>query len=73
MEDTILVSYVQHTNGDIPVLIVGRKRPNESLDIINAFKGDEASELHMKLIKLPAMNLTLILRLKSLKAWENIL
>ena len=50
MEDTILVSYVQHTNGDIPVLIVGRKRPNETLDIINAFKGDEASELHIKLV-----------------------
>ena len=50
MEDTILVSYVQPTNGDIPVLIVGRKRSNESLDIINAFQGDEASELYMKLI-----------------------
>lgn len=50
MEDTILVSYVQPTNGDTPILIVGRKRPNKSLDIINAFQGDEASELYIKLI-----------------------
>lgn len=50
MEDTILVSYVQPTTGDMPILIVGRKRPNESLNIVNAFQGDEASELYMKLI-----------------------
>ncbi len=45
--DTILVSF-DHAHGDIPVLIVGRKGKGE-IDIINAFKGDEATELYRKL------------------------
>lgn len=45
--DTILVSF-DYTHGDIPVLIVGRKDKGE-IDIINAFKGDEAKELYQKL------------------------
>ena len=50
ISDTILVS-VDFTHGkDIGVLIVGRKRPNESVEIINAFQGDEARELYEKLI-----------------------
>ena len=50
MEDTILVSYVEPTNGDIPVLIVGRKSPGEAVTIINAFQGDEAMALYNSLI-----------------------
>lgn len=45
--DTFLVSF-DYTHGDIPVLIVGRKDKGE-IDIINAFKGDEAKELYQKL------------------------
>ena len=44
MQDTILVSI----SNDI--LVVGRKRMNESVEIINAFKGDEAKELYERLI-----------------------
>ena len=35
---------------DIPILIVGRKRKNRSVEIINAFQGDEAVELYNRLI-----------------------
>lgn len=45
--DTILVSF-DHAHGDIPVLIVGRKSKS-GIDIINAFKEDEAKELYQKL------------------------
>ena len=42
---------VDFTNGkDVGVLIVGKKRPNESVEIINAFQGDEAWDLYQKLI-----------------------
>ena len=42
---------VDFTNDeDVGVLIVGRKRPNQSVDIINAFQGKEAEELYKKLI-----------------------
>lgn len=44
LSDTLLVG----RSGN--VLIVGRKRKNESVDIINAFQGDEAKELYEKLI-----------------------
>lgn len=50
MVDTILVSY-DNTNGrDASILIVGRKQPNQSVDIINAFQGRKAENLYKKLI-----------------------
>ena len=48
INETLLVG-VDFTNGE-NVLIVGRKRPNQSVDIINAFQGKEAEELYNKLI-----------------------
>ena len=49
MNDAIIVSYDDHSN-DVPILIIGRKRLNESTEIINAFDGDEAKELYERLI-----------------------
>ena len=46
--DTFLVSF-DYTHGDIPVLIIGRRGKEKEIDIINAFQGDEASELYKKL------------------------
>ena len=43
--DTILVSF-DYTHG--PVLIVGRKKKGE-IEVINAFKDEEAKELYQKL------------------------
>lgn len=39
MIDTILVSVDFSNNEDTGVLIVGRKRLNQSVEIINAFQG----------------------------------
>ena len=47
--DALLVGF-DNVNGDITTLIVGRKRPNKSVDIINAFEGDEALELYRRLV-----------------------
>ena len=49
ISDTILVSINFH-NPDTGVLIVGRKRRNQSVDIVNAFQGEEALELYKKLV-----------------------
>lgn len=46
--DTLLVSYDDVSN-DKPVLIVGRKKPREAVQIINAFQDEEAEELYKKL------------------------
>lgn len=48
--DTILVSYDCTHGKDVSVLIVGRKRKNQSVEIINAFQGEEADELYNKLV-----------------------
>ena len=48
--DTFLVSF-DYTHGDIPVLIVGRRGTEKEIDIVNAFKGNEAKELYQKLTK----------------------
>ena len=48
--DSILVGFNRSNNGDNTVLIVGRKRLNKSVDIINAFEGDEALELYRRLV-----------------------
>ena len=47
--DALLIGF-DNVNGDITTLIVGRKRPNQSIDIINALQGDEAKELYRRLI-----------------------
>jgi hypothetical protein len=49
MEDCVLVSFVDPTNGDMPILIVGRQKSEGNLDIINAFQGKEAKEIYEKL------------------------
>ena len=49
-QDTLLVS-IDFTHGkDVGVLIVGRKLPNQSVNIVNAFQGKEAEDLYLKLI-----------------------
>ena len=47
--DSIIIGYDQ-SESDNTVLIVGRKRLNQSVDIINAFQGEEAKELYERLI-----------------------
>lgn len=49
--DSILVGFdIDGKNEDTAVLIVGKKNLNESVTIINAFKGEEAVELYNRLI-----------------------
>lgn len=47
--DSLLVSVDFSHGRDVGVLIVGRKRLNQSVEIINAFQGAEAEELYLKL------------------------
>lgn len=54
--DTILVSIDLSRNKDNAVLVVGRKKPREAVDIINAFDGEEALELYKKLTTPKAKN-----------------
>ena len=49
LSDTVLVSFDRESPASDPVLIVGRKRKNQSVDIINAFQGDDAVELYNRL------------------------
>lgn len=50
MSGSFIIGY-DFTNGeDNTVLIVGRKRPTEQMEIINAFQGTEAIEMYHKLI-----------------------
>lgn len=48
--DTLLVSIDLTTNGDNAVLIVGRKKRNQAVNVINAFQGEEAVELYNRLV-----------------------
>ena len=45
MVDSILVSVDFSNKNNTGVLIVGKKRMNQSVEIINAFQGKEAKEL----------------------------
>lgn len=49
LSDTLLVS-ISFSDKDTGVLVTGRKRKNQSIDIVNAFQGDEALELYKKLV-----------------------
>ena len=50
LTDTLLVSIALTNDEDDAVLIVGRKRKGESVEIINAFQGKEATDLYNRLI-----------------------
>ena len=47
---SLIIGYDIDSSTDNAVLIVGRKRMNESTEIINAFQGKEAGELYEKLV-----------------------
>lgn len=49
LSDSLLVSYARENPYSDPILIVGRKRSNESVKIINAFEGKEALDIYEKL------------------------
>ena len=49
LSDTLLVS-ISFSDQDTGVLVVGRKRKNQSIDIINALQGEEALDLYKKLV-----------------------
>ena len=50
-EDTLVVSFSCQTNEDVSVLVIGRKKMNESVEIINAFQGEDAVKLYKKLLE----------------------
>lgn len=50
MTDTVIISIDWNDETNTGVLVVGRKRVNKSVDIINAFSGDEAKKLYQRLI-----------------------
>ena len=50
MVDSILIGVDFSNNDDIGCLLGGRKRMNQSVEIINAFQGKEAKELYEKLV-----------------------
>ena len=49
LSDTLLVS-ISFSDKDTGVVVVGRKRKNQSIDIVNAFQGEEALDLYKKLV-----------------------
>ena len=49
MATSILVSYDDTKGKDATILLVGKKKPNKDVEIINAYRGTEAEELWKKL------------------------
>lgn len=49
ISDSLIIG-VDHANGDNMILIVGRKKPEQNVDIINAFQGKEAKHIYELLI-----------------------
>ena len=54
--DSLIIGFDSSTGKDSTVLIVGRKKPREAVDVINAFEGEEALELYKKLTTPEAKN-----------------
>lgn len=48
--DILLVGIDFSKGEDVGVLIVGRKRPNDSVEIINSFQGEEARLMYERLV-----------------------
>lgn len=54
--DSLLIGFDFSKGKDVGVLIVGRKRMNKSVEIINAFQGKEAEEIYKKLTTASSKN-----------------
>lgn len=54
--DSLIIGFDSSAGKDGIVLIVGRKKTREAVDVINAFDGEEALELYKKLITPKAEN-----------------
>ena len=50
-QDTLLISIDFSHGEDNGVLVIGRKMPNDSVKIVNAFQGEDARKLYETLIK----------------------
>lgn len=48
MISSMIISFDDQSN-DEAIMIVGTKRMNQSVEIVNAFQGDEAVELYKRL------------------------
>lgn len=44
--DSLLIGFDFSKGEDVGVLVVGKKRMNQSVEIINAFQGEEAKEIY---------------------------
>lgn len=53
ISDTLLISIDGSHGKDTTVLLVGRKKPNQSVEIVNAFQGPEAIDIYNKLLQRP--------------------
>lgn len=49
MVDSLIISIDTSNGKDNTVLIVGRKKPAQEIEIINAFQGEEALKLYSQL------------------------
>lgn len=49
LSGSLVIGYDFSNGKDNSVLIVGRKRMNQSMEIINAFQGEEAAWMYKKL------------------------
>lgn len=61
MTTSIIVSYDNSSNNE-PILIVGKKRMNQSVEVINAIQGKEAEELYTRLTTVKVAPSTLNVR-----------
>lgn len=50
LKDSLLISIDILSGEDKALLIVGKKKPNKPVEIINAFEGEDAIQLYKRLI-----------------------
>lgn len=48
--ESLLVSVTYDDTNKINLMVVGKKRKNEAVEIVNAFQGDDAARLYHELI-----------------------
>lgn len=56
LSDGLMVGFSRVTPTSDPVMVVGRKKLDNTIVVINAFQGDEARELYEKLTTLKKGN-----------------
>lgn len=68
--DSLIIGFDFSHGEDVGVLIVGRKKISQSIEIINAFQGEEAKEIYERLTTIKSRDVMDKIQVQAMKSMK---